>query len=156
MVRQILVQYSKDDIPKELLKKLINGLSDDIFDESPAKKKASSAKTQTGDKSDDSGSESEEEIRIWTLFRHCTYLVSTIIVPLFQHRVNAFSTLFWLCFNIISDFFQRVWTVYDLVSTLFEFWKQYFNVVLTFSQLDFDTFSTRSKHFERGFNTILT
>jgi hypothetical protein len=64
MVRQILVQYSKDDIPKELLKKLINGLSDDIFDESPAKKKASSAKTQTGDKSDDSGSESEEEIRI--------------------------------------------------------------------------------------------
>ena len=61
MVRQILMQYSKDDIPKELLKKLINGLSNDIFDESPAKKKDSRAKTQNGDKSDDSGSESEEE-----------------------------------------------------------------------------------------------
>jgi hypothetical protein len=43
------MQYSKDDIPKQLLKKLINGLSNDIFDESPAKKKDSSAKTQNGD-----------------------------------------------------------------------------------------------------------
>ena len=61
MVRQILMQYSKDDIPKELLKKLINWFSNDIFDESPAKKKDSRVKTQNGDKSDDSGSESEEE-----------------------------------------------------------------------------------------------
>jgi hypothetical protein len=38
MVRQILIQYSKVDIPKELLKKLINELSNDIFYESPATK----------------------------------------------------------------------------------------------------------------------
>ena len=61
MVRQILSKDSKDDIPKELLKELIKGLSNDIFDISPAKRKDSSAKTYTGVKSDDSESESEEE-----------------------------------------------------------------------------------------------